>query len=191
MKQINNGFKGIYYLLSDGRLYNQETKNFLRHNRYKYHLKTTAGTIKTVSLKTLYRLVYNKNYCEDSIKLMPGEEFKEIEGTEGLYLVSNLGRIKSLTGYKAIILKPSKTAKGYLRLQIIQEGYSVNKLLHSLVAAAWLDKPQSLEVEIHHKDFNKENNAADNLEYLTKVQHLKKHKEKKELEKSERYKNSA
>lgn len=191
MKQIKNGFKESYYLMPDGRVYNQEKDKYLKADKYKYHLKTAAGTDKTVSIKTLYRLVYHKNYCKDTIELLPGEEFKEIEGTEGLYLISNLGRVKSLIGYEAAILKPSMTKKGYLRLQIIQEGYRINKLLHCLVAAAWLDKPKSLEVEIHHKDFDKLNNAAANLEYLTKVQHIKKHQERKELQNIERYKNSA
>ena len=48
--------------------------------------------------------------------------------------------------------------KGYERLQIYIEGKRYTKLVHVLVAAAWLGNPPSLEYDIHHKDFNQRNN---------------------------------
>lgn len=182
MQAINNGYAEYYLLTEDGKVYNSKTNKYLKPSyRFSYKLQTTEGKTKNVSLKDLYKLVYNKVFCIDEIELLENEQFKEITGTEGKYFISNLGRVKSYVGYEAIILTPTLTPKGYLRLQIIQEGQRLNKFIHCLVAAEWLPQPQNLDVEIHHKDFNKLNNNADNLEYLTKVQHTKKHLERRKI----------
>ena len=107
------------------------------------------------------------------------EIWKDIPEYEGLYQVSNLGRIKSKIGNHAIILKSYITPKGYERLQIYIEGKKYNKFVHSLVASTWLNDLMNCDFEIHHKDFNSLNNSADNLEYISKIQHYKKHEEKR------------
>ena len=55
-------------------------------------------------------------------------------------------------------------------------GKKYNKFVHSLVASAWLKEPKSLEYDIHHKDFNWGNWSLDNLEMLTRAEHIKRHK---------------
>ena len=182
MKQINNGFSSCYWLDEQGNVFNDSIDRYLKRDKNSYNLRRIDGTIRSVSIKELYKLVYNKVYCRDNIKLLSGEIFKEIRGTEGNYFVSNKGRVKSYIGYNAKILKPSLTKKGYYRLQILQEGQRLNKLIHSLVASEWLPEATGIDLEIHHKDFCKTNNSVDNLELLTKAQHIKKHKERKELE---------
>ncbi len=181
MKQINNGFKDYYYLDVDGKVYNINTKSYLKQTGHKYKLRTTNNVQKTISLKELYKAVYSKNFCEDNIVSLDNEVFKEIDNTDGKYLISNYGRVKSLMGYTAIILKPYITPNGYYRLQIIQDGVPTNFFIHSLVATAFLNPPKSLNCQIHHKDFNSLNNKADNLEYLNPVEHRKKHNERTDL----------
>lgn len=178
MKQINHGYADYYYLLEDGRLYNSAADQLIKlSNRHSYVIRTIDNKRKKTSLKTLYKLVYNKPYSKDNIKNLDNEQWKEIEGTEGLYYVSNKGRVKSLQGYKAIILKSFNNQCGYARVDIVENGKRCTKLVHKLVAAAFLPLPQKLEMQLHHKDFNKDNNAADNLEWLTAAAHTEKHKQ--------------
>ena len=93
------------------------------------------------------------------------EYFKDIAGYEGLYKVSNLGNIKSFRLNKeGTILKPYKNQKGYCMLRLCnKEGWKL-KLVHRLVAEAFIPNPLNLK-EINHKDENKENNTIDNLEW--------------------------
>ena len=175
MKQINNGYKDCYFLEEDGRLYNKDTDKYLTIDRYSYKLKTDEGKVKKVALKTLYRLVYNKPFCKDDIIPLDEEEWKEIEGTNGNYYVSNLGRIKSYKGYKALILKPYLTNNGYERVDIVVDDMRVSKLVHRITASAFLPAPNSIDMELHHIDNNKRNNKVVNLEWLTHKEHILKH----------------
>lgn len=178
MKQIKHGFKDYYYLCENGDLYNIKTNKYLKQDRHNYKLSLNNGEQISISLKALYKLVYNKNFCVDQIDLLEGEEFRPIKNTNDLYQISNYGRIKSLIGYEAIILKQNITPKGYNRIQLIQEKNTVNKFVHTLVAETFLDPPESLDYQIHHKDFDSLNNRSENLEYLTPQQHRKKHLER-------------
>lgn len=109
------------------------------------------------------------------------EEWKYIDNTNNLYMVSNLGKVKSMprkikTPYgsymtKENILKGSKNQKGYIQIE-----YNINKKryvqqLHRIVAKVFipnpLDKPQ-----INHKDGNKENNKVNNLEWVTNKENM-------------------
>lgn len=181
MKQINNGFCEYYYLLEDGRIYNKNKNKYIEAGKnHKFRLKQLDGNFKTITLRSIYKLVYDKYYCKDTIKDLIDEEWKEIEDTNGLYFVSNMGRIKSLQHYEAIILKPTITKYGYERLDIVQEGQRSSKFVHCLVAAAFLEKPDSTEMQIHHINFIKSDNAAANLQYLTPIKHAKIHKERKD-----------
>ena len=49
MKQINNGFLECYYLTEKGEVYNADTETYIKHSRYVYNLKTTAGEYKKIS----------------------------------------------------------------------------------------------------------------------------------------------
>ena len=102
------------------------------------------------------------------------EEFRELDS---YYLVSNKGRIKSLQGYEAMILKPYNNKSGYARVDIIVEGQRQSKLVHRIVAAAFMQPPQKIDMQLHHKDFDKENNAASNLCWMTAAEHAKIHAE--------------
>lgn len=169
-----------YYFLDNDKIYNSNKKRYVKEaSEYRYKLKTKEGIFKSITLKEIYRKLYNKNFCIDNIELLKNELFKEIKDTYGNYEVSNLGRIKSKMGNHARILKPYITKKGYERLQIYIKGKKYSKFVHSLVASTWLENPINLEYEIHHKDFNSLNNAASNLEYISTIQHHKKHEERR------------
>ena len=176
MKQINNNFAEYYYLTKEGKIYNSNTNKYLKENDKRvYKLKNKNGIYKAITLRKLYKLVYKVNFCIDKIENLENEEWKAIEGTEQLYYVSNKGRIKSKTSYEARILKPTLTKNGYYRLDIIIEGQRQSKLVHRLVADAFIDKPKQIDYVLHHKDFNKLNNSAENLEWLSNATHAKKH----------------
>lgn len=101
---------------------------------------------------------------------MKGEIWKDIQGYEGLYQVSNLGRVKSLnykrTG-KERILKPSNNGQGYLRVKLCKDGNREQPLVHRLVATVFCENPEGY-TEVNHLDENKQNNMADNLEWCSR-----------------------
>ena len=93
------------------------------------------------------------------------DEWKNITGYEGLYQVSNLGRVKSLRYNK--ILKPYVNERGYVYVLLVdRDGHNKNWRLHRLVAQTFLPNPDNLP-QINHKDEDKSNNCADNLELCT------------------------
>ena len=95
------------------------------------------------------------------------EHWKDIEGFEGLYKVSNLGRVKSFRNKNARILKPSLTGSGYYFV-ILYGAEKRNKMIHQLVAMAFLNhKPCGLKMTVNHIDSNKLNNNLCNLEVVT------------------------
>lgn len=110
---------------------------------------------------------------ERTISDLPGEIWKDIEGFEGKYQVSNLGRVKSLTrkvwNYTkpGRILKPSMKENGYLRVGLSNGDKSEKHAhVHRLVATAFIPNPCNFP-EVNHKNLNKADNRAENLEWCT------------------------
>lgn len=92
------------------------------------------------------------------------EEWKDIKGYEGLYRVSNLGRVYSIT-YD--IIKTLYIHNGrYLKVQLSIKGIKKNRMVHRLVSEAFLPNPDNKR-EINHKDLNPSNNHVNNLEWVT------------------------
>lgn len=101
------------------------------------------------------------------------EEWRDVVGYEGLYLVSNKGRIKSLFKGTRIydtdgtILRPSRAKDGYERVVLYDgKGGRLSKTVHKIVAMAFIPNPNGYEA-INHKDECKDNNTVENLEWCT------------------------
>ena len=95
------------------------------------------------------------------------EHWKSIAGYEELYEVSDIGRVKSLKYGKEKILKPWKTHKGYIRVNLYKDGQRKMQFIHRLVAEAFIPNPNNLET-INHKDEDKTNNTVINLEWMSR-----------------------
>lgn len=103
------------------------------------------------------------------------EIWKDIKGYEGLYQVSNLGRVKSLPRvvnhgnyvYKRRgRIKLSFNSKGYDFIKLHKDTHRKVYLVHRLVAEAFIPNPNNFAV-VNHKDGVKTNNFVDNLEWCT------------------------
>ena len=97
------------------------------------------------------------------------EIWKDIKDYEGLYQVSNLGRVKRITTGR--VLKPLKHANGYLMVKLSKNSIVYTKTVHRLVAEAFIPNPEH-KSEINHIDENKTNNSLDNLEWMTRKENI-------------------
>ena len=110
---------------------------------------------------------------------MENEIWKDIKGYEGLYQISNKGRVKSLRrairvaeklgGFRVKgerILLHDVGKFGYHRVHLLKNHKGKHLLVHRLVADAFIDNPMNLP-QINHKDENKGNNVVSNLEWCT------------------------
>lgn len=87
------------------------------------------------------------------------EIWKPIKGYEGLYEVSNFGRIRRY-------LQLNTNNKGYKHITLIKDNKKTDVSIHRLVAEAFLPNPDNLPC-VNHKDENPSNNFVNNLEYCT------------------------
>lgn len=97
------------------------------------------------------------------------EIWKDIEGFEGLYQVSNLGRVRSFhnwRGTKNRILKQNTDRGGYLWVRLSKNKKSYFKLIHRLVANTFIPNPENKKT-VNHKNGDKLDNRTKNLEWLT------------------------
>lgn len=100
---------------------------------------------------------------------MGNEIWKDIEGYEGLYQVSNLGNVKSLN-YRhhggTSNLHQYRLPQGYMVVHLYKDNKKKMHYVHRLVGQAFLDNPQNLP-EINHINENQSDNSVENLEWCS------------------------
>lgn len=169
------GYDKRYLIYENGAIFDIEVNQYVEISReHKVKLKDKDGKSGYVTLKKLYRKVFDKEYCIDNIENYLLEEWKPIAETEGKYLISNYGRLKSYCRYSAIIVKSYSNQYGYYRADIRKSSKRVTALIHRLVANAFVinDNPKENDT-VDHIDGNKHNNKASNLRWLSRSENAK------------------
>lgn len=109
------------------------------------------------------------------------EVWKDIKGYEGIYQISNLGRVKSLErtvesgnkmrNLKETIRTPVKHKLGYMGLNLSKDSKIKGHLIHRLVAMHFVPNPNR-SPEVNHIDGVKTNNVHTNLEWCTRKENI-------------------
>lgn len=95
------------------------------------------------------------------------EIWKPIEGYEGQYEVSNAGNVRNSKTMN--ILSKQSSGNGYYKVRLSLSGKVKGDWIHRLVAKAFVPNPNGFPV-VDHKDGNKRNNDASNLEWVTQAE---------------------
>lgn len=110
------------------------------------------------------------------------EIWKDVNGFEGFYEVSNTGKIKRKKGetiykdgriahFSETILKPTEDFKGYLRVYLSVKSKKFSKRVHRIVAETFIVNPE-IKNTVNHIDGNKKNNTIENLEWATNTENM-------------------
>lgn len=111
------------------------------------------------------------------------ERWKDIRGYEGLYQVSDLGKVKTLRKNK--ILKPGKAGKGYLFVSLVKNSVREKRYVHRLVLETFNPR-EDMDIKINGRSFLnvdhinniKTDNRLENLQWLTPKQNTRKELDK-------------
>lgn len=98
------------------------------------------------------------------------ELWKPIPGYEGLYEICNFGLVRSIGSprHPGCILKIFEYPNGYCYVSLHKNKKQKNHMVHRLVALAFIPNPGGLPY-VNHKDENKRNSRADNLEWCDRI----------------------
>lgn len=102
------------------------------------------------------------------------EQWKDVVGYEGLYQVSNYGRVMTTRrpgtqgGFKAL----TENEDGYYRVKLCKNGKDRRWMVHRIVYEAFIGKIPS-DCEINHIDEDKKNNRPENLEAITHIENIR------------------
>ena len=100
-----------------------------------------------------------------SIENLPNEIWRDVVGYEGLYQVSNFGRVKSFAYKRTILLRQTIVSDGYVHVTLYKNGNKRSRPVHILVAQAFIPNPEN-KSEVNHEDLDKANNCVENLSWV-------------------------
>lgn len=122
---------------------------------------------------------------------LKNEQWRDIDGYDGMYQVSDLGRVRSRKRGEWKVLRPKKNNSGYLQVGLFKDENRQQPLVHRLVAQAFIPNYDNSKTIINHIDECKQNNRVNNLEYCTAqynvtyndIQFRKKNSKRRKIEK--------
>lgn len=111
------------------------------------------------------------------------EIWKDIENYDGVYQVSNLGRVRTKdrmierkyhNGYvrKGQIIKLQKDKDGYLKIHLYKNGKPKMYRVNRLVAETFISNPNNLS-QVNHKNLDKQDNRVENLEWISAIDNVR------------------
>ncbi|MBQ9497906.1 MAG: HNH endonuclease [Selenomonadaceae bacterium] len=124
-----------------------------------------------------------------SLENLPHEQWRDVVGYEGLYKVSNFGRVKSFHNNRLpqlIRINPNKS--GYATVALSKNGEMKSRGVHIIVAEAFAPNPRNLPV-VHHADDTKINSCVWNLAWVTRSENTKLAYQSGAMKKRHGYKN--
>ena len=139
---------------------NLEWVTYTENNKHAASLRDKPGH------KPLKRQSKAFKLCDD----LPFEVWKPAHATNGVFSVSNFGRVKRSATNTLIV---GSKHKGYMRVSCTLYGKRRPYPVHRLVASEFLCTPPSLRHQVNHKDYDKNNNAAENLEWVLPAEHAR------------------
>ena len=98
---------------------------------------------------------------------LTNERWKDIDGYEGMYQVSDLGRVRSHKSGEWKVMKAIKRRDGYVSVDLFKNGKKKNFLVHRLVAQSFIENDDESKTQINHRNECKSDNRVRNLEYCT------------------------
>ena len=105
---------------------------------------------------------YFNRFTEEELER---EQWRDVDGYEGMYQVSDLGRVRSLKYGRVKVLRAYKNRYGYLKVFLWKDGKRYNIYVHRLVANAFIPNSDESKNEINHINEVKTDNRASNLEW--------------------------
>lgn len=140
--------------------------NPIEYYNYNRRHDIVINSLQTRELSLLLSFVW--------IESIDNEVWKEIEGLDSRYFISTEGRVLSLCmdGYK--LMHPFICGDGYYYVDLRKDGKDLKSRVHRLVAEAFIDNPEDKPI-VHHRDTNRRNNKASNLQWMTEAEHAAAH----------------
>ena len=98
---------------------------------------------------------------------LANEQWRDVEGYDGAYQVSDLGRVRSKKYGYWRVMKVVKSSTGYLTVGLLKDGKRKTVSVHRLVAQAFIPNDDETKTQINHINEDKTENRVSNLEYCT------------------------